>query len=29
MTEGGQADALLGLAAESQGGYYVVPKVIE
>ncbi len=29
VTEGGQADALLSLAGESQGGYYVVPKVIE
>lgn len=29
VTEGGQADALLGLAGQSQGGYYVVPKVIE
>ncbi len=29
VTEAAQADVLLGLAAESRGGYYVVPKVIE
>lgn len=29
VTEGGQAEALLGLAADARAGYYVVPRVIE
>jgi aspartyl-tRNA(Asn)/glutamyl-tRNA(Gln) amidotransferase subunit C len=29
VTDAGGVDALLALAPESQGGYYVVPKVIE
>lgn len=29
VTEGDRSDALLALAAGAQGGYYVVPKVIE
>lgn len=29
VTEGDRADALLALAPEARGGYYLVPKVIE